>query len=345
VPHEGIPLSDLARRLGLEVEGDGSVEIRGVAAVEGAGPGDLCFVRSEAFADALAGSRAGAVIALPDLDVAGRPVLRSDDPSRDFYRAARILVPEPVPTPGVHATAVVDPSAEIDSSASVGPTCVVGPGVRVGARSVLHAGVVLGDGVHLGADCVLHPRSVVSAASRLGDRVILQPGVVIGGEGFGYVGDGEGGLRKVHNTGRVVIEDDVEIGANSTVDRGTLGDTRIGRGAKIDNLVQVAHNCRIGRNAVIVAQAGIAGSTEVGDGAVLLAQAGVAGHLRIGSHAFIGPQSGVHKDVPDGARILGSPQRLERAFHHEVAALTHLPKLLRRVRALERRLLGPKAER
>jgi UDP-3-O-[3-hydroxymyristoyl] glucosamine N-acyltransferase len=221
---------------------------------------------------------------------------------------------------------------------------VIGAGASVGARSVLRAGVVLGDGARVGEDCTLHPHVVVEAASQLGDRVILQAGVVIGGEGFGYVGDGEGGLRKVHNVGRVVIEDDVEIGANWTVDRGTLGDTVIGKGTKIDNLVQIAHNCRIGRNVVIVAQAGIAGSTTVGDGAVLLAQAGVAGHLRIGSHAFIGPKSGVHKDVPDGERVLGAPQRPERTFHKEAAALTHLPGLLRRVRDLERNGGGGEGE-
>ncbi|MGH0031785.1 MAG: UDP-3-O-(3-hydroxymyristoyl)glucosamine N-acyltransferase [Myxococcota bacterium] len=336
---QGIPLADLAQELGLDLEGDGSRVIRGVASLEAAGPSDLSFIRSDAFAAALAASGAGAVVALPGIDVGGRPALRSDDPSRDFYRAARRLVPEPEPAPGVHPSAVVDAAAEVDSSASVGAHCFLGPGVRVGAGSVLHAGVVLQDGVQVGRNCVLHPRCVVAAASHLGDRVILHPGVVVGGEGFGYVGDGAGGLRKVHNTGRVVIEDDVEIGANSTVDRGTLGDTRIGAGSKIDNLVQIAHNCRLGRGVVVVAQAGMAGSTTVGDGAVLLAQAGLAGHLTIGANAFIGPKSGVHKDVPEGGRVLGSPQRAERSFHREMAALTRLPGLLARVRALERKIL------
>jgi UDP-3-O-[3-hydroxymyristoyl] glucosamine N-acyltransferase len=178
---------------------------------------------------------------------------------------------------------------------------------------------------------------VVTTASVLGDRVILQPGVVIGGDGFGYVGDPEEGRRKVHNIGRVVVEDDVEIGANSTVDRGTLGDTRIGRGTKIDNLVQIAHNCQIGERVIIAGQAGVAGSTRIEDDSVLLAQAGVAGHLRVGPRTLVAARTGVRSDVPPDSVAVGSPHRLGRAFHREMAALAKLPELLRRVRALERR--------
>jgi len=337
-----IRLGDLAETLGLSAEGDAELWIEGVAPLESAGPADLSFVRSSAYAESLASSRAGALVALRGLDVGGRPALRSDDPSRDFYRAARLLAPEPAPAPGVHPSAVVAEDAKIDPSASIGPGCSVGAGAVVGARSRLHAGVVLYPGARLGADCVLHARCVIAAASVLGDRVWLHPGVVVGGEGFGYVGARGGGLERAHHVGRVVIEDDVEIGANSTVDRGTLGDTLIGRGSKIDNLVQIGHNCRIGERVVIVAQAGIAGSTEVGDDAVILAQAGVAGHLRVGPRALVGPQCGVHKDVPAGARVLGSPQRVELRYHREVAALGRLPDLLRRVRAIERRLFGPR---
>jgi UDP-3-O-[3-hydroxymyristoyl] glucosamine N-acyltransferase len=186
---------------------------------------------------------------------------------------------------------------------------------------------------------------VVAAASVLGDRVILQPGVVIGGDGFGYVGDPEGGRRKVHNIGRVIVEDDVEIGANSTVDRGTLGDTRIGRGTKIDNLVQIAHNCQIGERVVIAGQVGVAGSTRIEDDSVLLGQSGVSGHLRVGPRALVGAQTGVRSDVPADSVALGSPHRLGRVFHREMGALKKLPELLRRVRALERRLgAGEKGE-
>jgi UDP-3-O-[3-hydroxymyristoyl] glucosamine N-acyltransferase len=329
-------LSELAAALGLAAEGDPKVLLAGVAPLESAGPSDLSFVRSPAFAERLSASRAGAVVALRGIDVGSRPALRSDDPSRDFYRAARLLVPESAPAPGVHPSAIVDATARIHASASIGPACCVGPGASVGARSVLHAGVVLYPGAQVGADCVLHARCVIAASSVLGDRVLLHPGVVIGGEGFGYVGAQGGGLERAHHVGRVVVEDDVEIGSNATVDRGTLGDTRIGRGTKIDNLVQIGHNCRIGERVVIVAQAGIAGSTVVGDDCVILAQAGVAGHVHLGERALIGPQCGVHKDVAPGTRVLGSPQRAELRYHREIAALAHLPRLLRRVRALER---------
>jgi UDP-3-O-[3-hydroxymyristoyl] glucosamine N-acyltransferase len=335
-----VRISDLAARLELEVEGDPDAWIAGVAPLDEAGPEDLSFVRSAAWAEGLAASRAAAVIAPPDLPVSGRPVLRSPDPGRDFYRAARLLLPEAAPAPGVDASARVEASAQVDASARVGPGCCIGAGARVGPRTLLHAGVTLYPGVRVGADCVLHSGVVVAAASQLGDRVRLAPGVVIGAEGFGYVGGEDGGLEAVYNVGRVIIEDDVDVGANTTIDRGTLGDTRIGRGTKIDNLVQIAHNCRIGERVVIVAQAGIAGSTIVESGSVVMAQAGIAGHLRIGPHAFVGPQTGVHRDVPAGQRVLGSPQRPDRTFHREMAAVSYLPGLLRRVRALERRLVA-----
>ena len=334
-PAGPIRLGDLARELGLALEGDADVVVSGVAPVAEAKSGDLTFLRSPAFLDALASCRASAVVTLPDLDVGDRPTLRSDDPSRDFYRAAALLVPDPRPSVGVHPSVVVGAGAAVHETAALGPGCSIGAGASIGARSVLHAGVVVGDGVRIGEDCELHGNVVLRAAATLGDRVVLQPGVVIGGEGFGYVGDGEGGLRRVHNVGSVIVGDDVEVGANTTIDRGTLGDTRIGRGCKIDNLVQIAHNCVLGDHVVVIAQVGIAGSTTVGSRSVIMAKAGIAGHLEIGEGAFIGPLCGVHKDVPPGERVLGQPQRRERDFHRESAALKRLPELLRRVRRLE----------
>ena len=318
------------------LEGDPDLVVSGVSGIEDADAEDLVYVRTASFARRLGDSPARAVVAPAGIDVGARTALRSEDPGRDFYRAARVFVPEPAVAPGVHPSALVAEEARIDASAHVAAGCVIGSGVSVGPRSVLHAGVVLYDGVAVGADCVLHARCVVAAASQLGDRVVLQPGVVIGGDGFGYTGREGGGLEKIPHVGRVRIGDDVEIGANSTVDRGTLHDTHIGAGTKIDNLVQIGHNCVVGAGCILVGQAGIAGSTTLEDGVVVLAQAGIAGHRRVGARAFIGPQSGVHKDVKAGTRILGSPQREERAFHREVAALSRLPELLRRVRRLER---------
>jgi UDP-3-O-[3-hydroxymyristoyl] glucosamine N-acyltransferase len=270
--------------------------------------------------------------------VGDRPALRSRDPGLDFSRAVRWIVPEPLPPRGVHPTAVVAESARVDRSASLGPHCVVGEGVRIGSRSVLYPGVCVYDGASIGSDCCIHANCVLGRDTVVGDRVTLHPGVVLGGDGFGYVGDGEGGLAKVPQVGRVVVGDDVEIGAGTSVDRGTLGDTRIGRGSKIDNLVQIGHNCSIGENVIIVAQVGLAGSTTVERGAVILGQAGAAGHLTIGAGAIVGPQSGLHRDVAPGSYVMGSPQREERGFHRSMAALVRLPGLFARVRAIERRL-------
>ncbi len=334
----GIRLGDLAAELGRAVEGDADVWITGVAALEQAGPFDLAYARSERFAEALRASRAGALIAVPGLDAGGRPTLRSPNPGLDFARAARRIAPPGAAEPGVHPSACLDPTAWVDPSAALGPGCSVGARVRVGARSVLHARVTLYADVEIGADCQIHAGCVLREGTLLGARVVLQPGAVLGGDGFGYAMDEEGRLETLPRLGRVVVEDDVEIGANTTVDRGSLGETRIGKGAKIDNLVQVAHNVTIGENSVVVAQVGIAGSTSVGRGALLMAQAGIKDHVRIGERAFVGPKSGVRGDVADGERVMGSPHRELRAFQRSWAALARLPSLLRRVRALEQRL-------
>lgn len=332
-------LADLAAELGRDVEGDTDVWIEGVAPLDSAGPTDLAFVRSARFASHMSSTRAGAVIAPDDFDAGGRPTIRSPNPGLDFSRAARRLVPESRPARGVHPSANIAADATIEPSASVGPGCVVGTGSKVGSGSVLMPNTTLYENVTVGTDCTLHASCVLREGTQLGDRVTLHPGVVLGGDGFGYVPDAAGGFEKAPQLGRVVIGDDVEIGANTTVDRGTLGDTRIGNSAKIDNLVQIGHNCEIGERVIIVGQVGLAGSTIVERDAILMAQAGVAGHLTIGAGAFVGPQSGIHKDVGAGVKVLGSPQREERIFHRLMAAMLHLPDLLRRVRRVEK-LLG-----
>ncbi len=338
MPPGAVRLGELAAALGLEVEGDADVLLCGVAALESAGPRDLAFVRSRRFAARLTASRAGAVIAPPGLDTGGRPTLRSLQPGLDFARAARRVAPPSRPGAGVHPSAWIAPDASVDQSASIGPLCAIATGARVGARSVLHAHVTLAEGAAVGTDCEIHAGCVLASGTLVGDRVTLQPGVVLGGDGFGYVAGADGPPEKFPQIGRVVVEDDVEIGANSAIDRGALGETRIGRHTKIDNLVQIGHGCRIGEGVIVVAQAGLAGSTVVERGAIVMAQAGIAQHLRIGERAFVGPQSGVRKDVPAGGRVMGTPERSERSWHRVSAALTRLPALLRRVRAIERRL-------
>jgi UDP-3-O-[3-hydroxymyristoyl] glucosamine N-acyltransferase len=336
-----VKLAELAERLGgRAVEGDAGFWVRGVAALDAGGPEELGFLRSARHAGELAASRIGAVIAPPGVDVGGRPAIRSAAPNLDIARAARLLAPEPRPAPGVHPRAVVDPAAEVDPTASIGACAVVGARSRIGARSVVHANATVYAEVRIGADCTLHAGSVVRERCVLGDRVILQPGAVLGGDGFGYEFDERGGLEKVPQLGIVVLEDDVEIGACSTVDRARFGETRIGRGVKIDNLVMVAHNCRVGAGSAIVAQSGLAGSTVVGERVFLMAQSGAANQVTIGDGSFVGVRGGVVQDVPPGSRVWGFPSVPERTWQRSMAVLYRLPELLRRVRRLERRLEG-----
>lgn len=331
-----IRLAQLAAELGRAVEGDGDVEIGGVASLEAANAGDLTFVRQDRYLRLLAESRATAVIAPPGVDTGKLPVIRSPQPGLDFARAARILVPAARPPAGVHPSAWIDPEAHVDPTAFVGPGCIVGAGARVGSRSVLHANVTLYAGVRVGTDCTLHAGCVLREQTELGDRVVLQAGVVLGTDGFGYAVNEDGRFEAVPQFGRVLLEDDVEIGANATVDRGTLGDTRIRRGAKLDNLVMVAHNCEVGEDAMLVAQAGLAGSVRIGRGAFVLSQAGVADHVCVGDRAYVGPQSGVTSDVPDGGRVLGTPHDDLPRTRRIWTAWRRLPELFARVRALER---------
>lgn len=332
-------LGEIAARLGgRALEGDPEFLVEGVASLEEGGPGDLGFVRSARQAPQLARSRIGAVIAPPGLDVGGRPVIRSAAPSRDFARAVSWVVPPPARQPGVHPSAVVAPDARVDPTASVGAHAVVGPRSRVGARSVLHAHVVLYQDVTVGEDCTLHAGAILREDTLLGDRVVLQPGAVIGGDGFGFEFDEEGHFEKVPQIGCVVLEDDVEIGSNTTVDRARLGATRIARGVKIDNLVQIGHNCTVGAHSAIVAQTGLAGGSELGERVFVMAQAGVSNRARIGDGSFVGGRAGVFKDLPPGSRVWGFPAIAERAWHRSSAWLVRLPELARRLREVERRV-------
>ncbi|HSJ96734.1 MAG TPA: UDP-3-O-(3-hydroxymyristoyl)glucosamine N-acyltransferase [Myxococcota bacterium] len=333
-----ISLGELGAALGREVEGDARFAVRGVAPLAAAGPEDLSFARSPGYARALAASRAGAVIVPPDLDAGGRPALRSPRPDLDFARAVALLVPAARPAPGVHPSAVVAADARIDPSASVGPLAVVGARATVGPRSVVHPHVVLYPDVRVGADCVLHAGCVLREEVEIGDRVVLHPGAVLGGDGFGYALDEGGRPTKVPQVGRVVLEDDVEVGANATIDRATLGETRVRRNAKIDNLVVVSHNCDVGEDVLVAAQSGLAGSTTVGRGAILMGQTASAGHLTIGAASFLGARAALHKDLPPGSRVWGAPALEERRWHKSVAAFARLPDALRRLRAVERKL-------
>ncbi len=333
-----LTLAELAALLGgREIEGDASTRVSGVAALAEGAPGELGFVRAERFARELAGSRIGALIAPPGIDLRGKPGLRSSAPSLDFARAAALLAPRAKPAPGVHARAFVDASAGVEASASVGALAVVGARTQIGARSFVHANASLGDDVRVGEDCEIHSGAIVGERCVLGNRVILQPGCVIGGDGFGYEFDERGAFEKVPQLGNVVLEDDVEVGANTTIDRARLGATRIGRGTKIDNLVQIAHNVQIGAHSALIAQSGIAGSTRLGARVFFMAQSGASEQLEIGDGSFVGARGGVIEDLPSGSRVYGFPAQAERAWHRVSAWLVRLPELARRVRALEKK--------
>jgi UDP-3-O-[3-hydroxymyristoyl] glucosamine N-acyltransferase len=331
-------LCELAALVGGTVDGDGEVVIHGVAGIREAGPGEITFVANPRYEEFLGSTRASAVIAAPSL-ATPKPVLRIDNPYYAFLRVLNLFaVDAAVRYPrGVHPSAVVDPTASLGSNLSVGPFCQIGKNARVGDNTTLVGGVFVGEAVEIGSDCLIYPHVTIREGTVVGSRVILQPGVVLGADGFGYAKNGAT-HHKVPQIGRVVIEDDVEVGANSCVDRATTGETRVRRGSKIDNLVQVAHNVVVGEDCVIAAQVGVSGSTELGRNVVLGGQAGLAGHIVVGDRAVVGAQGGVTKSVPPNATVSGYPAREHAVAKRLWAHTALLPELFRRVKDIERRL-------
>lgn len=320
-------LAQLAELTGasLDKAADGARIVRDVAPLEDAGPDHLSFLDNKKYVDAFARSQAGACICAPEhreRAPAGMVLLLSAEPYSAYALAARAFYPDSAPSGGTHRSAVVDPSARL------GPGCAIGPGAVVGARAELGARVVLGPNAVVGDAVVVGDDSVVGANASLshclvGKRVVIYPGARIGQAGFGFA-MGPRGFTKVPQLGRVIVEDDVEVGANTTIDRGAGPDTVIGAGTMIDNQVQIGHNVRLGRYCVVIAQAGVAGSTRVEDGVILAAQAGLVGHLSIGKGARVGAQAGVMRDVPAGVTVMGSPAMPAKQFFREVATLQRL---------------------
>jgi UDP-3-O-[3-hydroxymyristoyl] glucosamine N-acyltransferase len=331
-------LSEMAERLGCVVEGDGSVEITGVAGIEKAGPGTLTFLSNPKYRRMAASTRASAILAAADAGPMPIAVLRSANPYLDFARAIELFHTAPRYAPGIHATAVIAATARIGPGAHVGPYCFVDEGVEIGTNAVLHSFVTIYRGARIGDHFFAHSHTVVREGCVLGQRVILQNGVVVGADGFGFARRDDGSWKKMLQTGPAVIEDDVEIQANACVDRATVGETRIRRGAKIDNLVQVGHASSVGEHTLLCAQVGLAGTTTVGNRCILAGQAGAAGHLTIGDGAVVSAQSGVPSDVPAGAQYSGYPAVESSLWRKCVAAFLCLPDLLRTVRRLEERL-------
>ena len=328
--------SELAKAIGAKIEGDGAVELRGVAAPERAGPHDLIYVEKEKHAERAAVSSALCVIAGDGVAVGGKTVLRHSQPKVAFAKAAALLLGRTPIAAGIHATAIVAPLARIAQGVSIGPYAVIGEDVHVGEGTQIGPHCVIAAGCWIGANCRIHPRVTLYGGVRLGDRVEIHAGAVIGADGFGYA-RGEGRYWKFPQIGIVEIGDDVEIGANTTIDRGSLDDTRIGEGVKLDNLVHVGHNCQIGAHTVIAALTGISGSCVFGKNVVIGGQAGFGEHCQLEDGAVIGGQSGVlgGKVVRSGQTVWGTPARSMDKFKEQYVWHTRLPELAARIKELE----------
>jgi len=332
-------LGAIAERTGGRVIGDAGVRVARIAAIDDVDATALTFATDERFLSAALDSSAAAILADAKLvDAAqsyAKPIVAVASPRLALATLLAMLEPPRPRGPFVHASAIVDPSATLGSGVYVGALVTIGAGATVGANTVLAAGVVIGAGARIGASCMLHPRAYVADRCAIGDRVVLQAQAIVGSEGFGWAFL-EGTLQKIPQIGNVELGDDVEIGANTCIDRAQTGVTSIGNGTKIDNLCQIGHNCRIGQHCAIAAQTGFAGTTTVGDFVQVGGQSGFAGHLTIGSCAKIGGGSEVWSDVAAGATVSGSPARDHRENLRAQAYLRRLPKLIERVEALER---------
>ena len=342
-------LGELALRVGGQVEGDPERAIESIQTLETAGPRDLSFLNHARYREQAAASGAGALLLTPALAAAvqgneeegkRRDLLLVDDPSYALSRLLPLFHPRPAPQPGVHPTAVVEAGAAVDPSAHVAPYAVIGAGSRIGAGAVVGAHAVVGRGCEVGMRAVLHPHVVLYDGTAVGEGSEIHAGAVLGSDGFGYA-TRQGRHHKVPQVGRVVVEAEVEVGANTTIDRATLGETRIGAGTKIDNLVQVGHNVQVGRAAILCGQAGIAGSSRLGDGVVLAGQAGVGGHLILGDRVQVAAKSAALSSVEPGTQVAGIPAVEMGKWRREVALRSRLERrlaeLARRLAELERR--------
>jgi UDP-3-O-[3-hydroxymyristoyl] glucosamine N-acyltransferase len=336
-------LAELAGLVGGRVEGDPERAVEAVRSLETAGPRDLSFLKDPRYRGQAVASAAGALLVGPSLaDAAalGRDLLVADDPSYALARLLAVLHPEERRPPGVHPTAILEPGCAVDPEAHVGPYAVIGAGSRIGAGAAVLAFVAVGRGCTVEEGAVLHPHAVLYDGTEVGARSIVHAGVVLGADGFGYATHG-GAHHKVPQVGRVVLESDVEVGANATIDRAALGETRIGAGTKIDNLVQVGHNVRVGRHCILCGQAGIAGSARLGDGVVLAGQSGVSGHIELGDGVQVAAKSAALSSLAPKAVVAGIPAVEMRKWRRQTVLLSRLEEMSRRVRALEKQLGEP----
>lgn len=327
-------LRELAERLQIQLDGDGEQEITGVNSLERAGPTELSFLSNRKYTPLLKTTRAGAILVPLGTAPLDRPMLRCADPYLAFAKALELFYQPPRPELGIHPTAVIHPSAKLGPEASIGPYVVIGENVEIGARAVIHSHVVIYPGARIGDDFCAHSHAVVREHCRIGNRVVLQNGVVIGADGFGFAKQPDGRHYKIVQSGIAVIEDDVEVQALSAVDRATVGETRVQRGAKLDNMVQVGHASVVGENAILCAQVGLAGSSKLGRNVLLAGQVGVAGHLEIGDNVVATAQSGIPGDVPANTMVSGYPAIENKLWLKCAAIFARLPELYDAVRGL-----------
>jgi UDP-3-O-[3-hydroxymyristoyl] glucosamine N-acyltransferase len=331
-------LGELASRLGAELHGDAELEVTGVKGIEEAGPCEITFVANPRYTSLARKTRAAAVLVEPGFQEISAATLRIENPYLAFSRALALFYQPPAYAPGIHPTAVIDPTAEIGAGAHIGAYVVVGPGVRLGAHATLLAHVVLYPGVQAGTHLFAHAHAVVRENCVLGDHVTLENGAIVGADGFGFAKNEQGHWEKIPQSGPVRLGNRVDVQANACIDRATVGATEVGDGSKIDNLVQIGHGSKIGENTLVCAQTGLAGSSVVGNNVILAGQTGIAGHCTVGDGVILTAQSAVSHDVPPGKMISGSPGFDNRAWLRAVTIFQRLPELLKRLDRVEKRV-------
>lgn len=335
-------LGEVAHLVGGQLVGAAGVEITGVAPIGQAGPSDLTFVANPRYRPLLKTTKAAAAIVDTETEFPGLALVRHANPYYAFLLALRHFHPDERPVAsGIHPLAFVAPDAVLGKEIGIGPFVAVESRAKIGDRTLVAAGSYIGREVEIGEDCVIYPNVTIREKAKIGCRVTIHSGTVIGADGFGYAKE-KGVYHKIPQVGMVVIEDDVEIGANVAIDRATMGETRIGRGTKIDNLVQIAHNVKIGENSILVSQVGISGSTEVGKNVTIAGQVGLTGHIHVGDGAVIAAQSGVHRDLKPGQIVLGSPAREMQKSKRIEAIISNLPEYIEKLKRLEKAVFGNK---
>jgi len=333
-----LTVDEIAAWIGATVEGDGSLEISGLAKIEEAHKGHLTFIANPKYTKYIDQTDASAVLVDMDFPQSSKTLLRTDNPYFSFLQIAqRIYLTTPNIPKGVHKTAIIGKNAQLGDEVAIGAYVVIGDDCRIGDGTTICPGTMIGDRVIIGSNCLLYSNVSIREECRVGNRCILHMGAVIGSDGFGYAFE-QGKYHKLPQMGIVVLEDEVEIGANTTIDRATMGETKISRGTKLDNLIQIAHNVEIDENTACAAQTGISGSTKIGKYVMIGGQAGLVGHITVGDQAKIGAQAGVTKSVPEDTFVSGYPARPFRREMREIASLAKLPDLLKRVKQLEKKV-------